>query len=229
MEPLALALASALTALLPPVVRSERAPYVADLAVAIDAAAAEATCSGEWRDVVDCRRTWPGSRLEAAVMGATFAYFETGLLPRIQEGICHIHQNPRPECDGAMMLDGVEVAQSVTAFQIKNLSTDRRREVIGLEPMALYEASREAMRVLSQTRQQCRWERYWSVSNGRPWAICVWDHLAGTLAFKQSGIRTATMNRLLARTRAELAQMAPRLSPSDGADAVVRDAVAARQ
>lgn len=204
MEPLSLALASALTALLPPAVRAERASYVADLAVALSAAAAEATCTGEWRAVVDCRRKWPGSRLEAAVMGAAFAYWETGFLPRIQAGECHIHEKPRPECDGAMKLDGIEVAQSVTAFQIKGLSTERRAEVTGLRPMELLEASREAMRVLSQARHQCSWEGWYGVQR-RPWDVCVFDHLAGTLAYRQSGVRAAMARRLLAKTKTALA------------------------
>lgn len=180
----ATALAAALTALLPAPVREERAPFVRDLAVAIVAASQEASCSGPWKDV-ECRRTWAGSTEDLEAMVGTLGFWETAFLPRIQNGACK-KWGPRRqdvECDGLVVIDGRRVFKAATAFQVQGLTLDERRESTGLAPMQLFEASRHAARVVSG---------HWSRCQVADKAVCAFTGLAGTLVFRQAGLRART-------------------------------------
>jgi hypothetical protein len=186
-------LASALTALLPASVREERAPFVRDLSVGIVAASEEATCSGPWKDV-ECRRTWAGSTEELEAMVGTLGFWETAFLPRIQAGLCK-KWGPRRqdvECDGLVVIDGRRVFKASTSFQIQGLTLDERREVTGLEPMALYEASRHAARVVAG---------HWNRCQVADKTTCTFTGLAGTLSFRQAPARTHVFHVVLEKLR----------------------------
>lgn len=188
-------LASALIALVPAAAREERAPFVTDLSRAIVSASAEATCSGPWAEVPDCRRTWPGTPLELQAVVGTLGFWESGFLPRIQAGECK-KWGPRKqdiECDGHVLLEGRTVFKAATTFQIQGLTLEQRREAVGLGEIQLYEASRHAVRVVAGHRERCY------VSN---WATCVFTGLAGTLVFRQAGARARTFQVVLERMRA---------------------------
>lgn len=196
-------LAAALEALLPAPVRAERAPFVRDLAPAIVEASEEATCSGRWAELAECRRVWPGSAQELQAMLGTLGFWETGFLPRIQQGICK-KWGPRKtdvECDGHIVLEGRAVFKAVTLYQIQGLSLDRRREVTGLAPMQLFEASREAARVVAGHRGRC---------HVADWASCVFTGLAGTIVFRQAGVRTHTFRVVLEKLQWTAAPSSPR-------------------
>jgi hypothetical protein len=189
----ATALAAALTALLPAPVREDRAPFVRDLSVAIVQASAEATCTGPWKEA-ECRRTWPGRPEELEAMVGTLGFWETGFLPRIQAGACK-KWGPRKtdvECDGHVVIDGRTVFKAATVYQIQNLTLDERREVTGLEPMALYEASRHAVRVVTGHWKRCQ------VADK---AVCTFTGLAGTRSFAQAPARARTFRVVLEKLR----------------------------
>lgn len=184
-------LASALEALIPSPVRADRAPYVRSVAPAIVEASEEATCSGPWAEVAECRRVWPGPPEELEAFVGVLGFWESGYLSRIQTGDCR-KWGPRKtdvECDGRIVVEGRSVWKSVSFFQIQNLSLDQRREVTGLEPMHLYEASRQAARVVSDHRGRC---------HVADWAGCVFTGLAGTMVFRQAPARAATFRRVYA-------------------------------
>lgn len=174
-------LAAALTALLPPAVRQERAPFVRDVSVAVVQASAESTCTGPWA-AHECERRWPGRPEELEAMLGTLGLFETGFLPRIQAGDCRKWGKRRQdvECDGLVVIDGRRFFKAATTFQLQGLSLDERREVTGLEPMHLYEASRQAARIVSGHWARCR------VADR---AACTFTGLAGTLSYAQAPAR----------------------------------------
>lgn len=183
-------LASALTALLPAAVREERAPFVRDLSVAIVSASERGTCTGPWAGVPECQRVWFGSPEELQAMVGTLGFWETAFLPRIQEGKCK-KWGPRRqdvECDGLVIIDGRRVFKASTSYQIQGLSLDERREAIGLEPMHLYEASWQAVRVIAG---------HWGRCQVADKAVCSFTGLAGTLVFRQAPARAHTFRVVL--------------------------------
>lgn len=195
-------LATALEALLPAAVRAERAPFVRDVAPAIVEASQEATCSGPWASV-ECKRVWPGPPEELEAFVGALGFWESGYLSRIQSGDCR-KWGPRKtdvECDGRIVVDGRSVWKSVTYFQIQNLSLDQRREVTGLEPMALYEASRQAVSVVAGHRGRC---------HVADWASCVFTGLAGTMVFRQAPARVHTFRVVLEKLQWTADRSSPR-------------------
>src|SRR5512143_3136886 len=188
-------LATTLNALLPAPVRAERAPFVADLSVAIVAASAEATCTGPWEEAPECRRTWPGQPEELQAFVGTLGFFESGFLPRIAAGDCRKWGKRRQdiECDGHIVIEGRTVFKAVTTFQIQGLSLEQRREAVGLGEIQLFEASRQAVRVVSS---------YWTSCQVADRASCTFTGLAGTISFAQAPLRARVYRKVLAQVRA---------------------------
>lgn len=185
-------LAGALVALLPAPARAEREAFVRDLSHAIVSASEEATCTGPWAEDKSCTRTWPGRPTEIQAMVGTLAFFESGFLPRIAAGDCR-RWGPRPnqfECDGRVTVSGRTVFKAVTSFQIQGLSLDDRREVTGVEEIPLYEASRQAVRVVSG---------HWARCHVLDRAACTFTGLAGTIAFSQAPARARVYRLVLGK------------------------------
>ncbi len=198
----------------PGAAQAEREAFLTVLADGIGAAAEEYTCTGFWSGSEDCRRLWPGAPEELAALELTLGWWESKLDPEIQAGRCPVW-GPAPTqitCDGRLVGAvrprwmrgiaqqtrwGLVVHESVTVFQLKPRTQHRYDEVTGTEPVPVYEASREAARILSGFRRNCR---------THDWLTCVITSYAGSITFRQAPARVATFWRVHARIKKELDQ-----------------------
>lgn len=192
----------------------ERAEFLPKLAEGLAAAAEEATCSGPYGEDPECQRRWPGTAAEVASFALTLGWFESKLDPEIQAGRCYVW-GPSPNqitCDGLLFrsgyappkLIGVErrtrwglvVFRSNTVFQVKVATNDRLREIVGLGEMSIYEASREAIKIICSSRANCR--------ASASWPECVATSYAGTINFRQAPLRAAMFRRVIAKVQAAM-------------------------
>jgi len=95
-----------------------------------------------------------GDKLLAAEL-VTVGFFESGYLPRIQEGKCR-----KGECDNGR-------ARTWWQFQRTSFSRDAWETSVGLEPEAILEASKVAARVLLAGRKACH-----SIEGTLSWYAC---------------------------------------------------------
>jgi hypothetical protein len=195
----------------------ERAAFLHKLSDGLAEAAEEATCSGFWADSEDCRRVWPGPADELASLELTIGWWESKLDPVIQAGDCPVW-GPAPTqitCDGQLFRNGVRppllrgvehktrwglvVHTSVSVFQMKPATQHRVNEVVGLGEVSVLEASREAARMISGFRGNCRTSS---------WLECTITAYAGSLTFRQAPARAATYYKVLRDVRAGLTRSA---------------------
>lgn len=214
----ALVVASALPAPYAPPERAEtaaieRATFLQDLATGLAEAAEEATCSGFWEDSEGCRKTWPGPASQLVAFELMIGWWESKLDPLIQSGKCPVW-GPAPTqitCDGLLFRSGVRppnvlgiahrtrwglvVHTSASVFQMKPASQHRYDEVVGLGPESVHEACREAARMISGFRGNCR---------SANWEACTVNAYAGSLTFRQAPARVATYEKIWRDVRAAL-------------------------
>lgn len=115
-----------------------------------------------------------GDRLLAAEL-VTVGFFESGYLPRIQEGKCR-----KGECDQGR-------ARTWWQFQRTSFSRDAWNTSVGLEYEAICEAGRVAARVLLAGRKACR-----TVEGTLAWYAC------GRCSWSGARYRAKMVNRLMA-------------------------------
>jgi len=192
----------------------ERAAFLGKLAGGLASAAQEATCEGDYAADSECRRKWPGPAEEVAAFALTLGWFESKLDPEVQAGRCAVW-GPAPSqigCDGQLFrsgyappaLVGVErrtkwglvVFTSNTVFQVKVATNERVREIVGDGEMHVFEASREAVKIISSSRGNCR--------AAASWPECVATSYAGSSTFKQAPIRAAMFRKVLPKVRAAM-------------------------
>lgn len=192
----------------------ERAAFLTKLGAGLASAAQEATCEGDYAADPECRRKWPGPAEEVAAFALTLGWFESKLDPEIQAGRCPVW-GPAPSqitCDGQLFrsgyapptMIGVErrtkwglvVFTSNTVFQVKVATNERVREIVGVGEMHVFEASREAVRIISSSRGNCR--------ASASWPECVANSYAGSITFKQAPMRAAMFRKILPKLRTEM-------------------------
>ena len=190
---------------------AERAAFLETLAGGVTASVLEATCEGPWSEDPTCRRRWPGPPDELAALVVALGWHESRLDARIQAGDCQAW-GPAPnqlQCDGVLFPSGVKptgfrglerrtrwglvVFRSVTVFQLRELPPHRQAEVVGLGEISVYEAAREAVKILAAARGTCR--------RTPAWATCVVSSYAGTIAYRQAPARVRTFERVLRAVR----------------------------
>jgi len=191
---------------------SERAQFLPKVAVALESAAEEATCTGRWA-VSGCKRRWPGTASEAASMTLMQGWFESRLDHRIQAGDCRIWgpKTNQRECDGALYPLGAApkwergirkdtrwgtvVFRSVTVFQLLGLPDEKRDAVVGLEQENVTAAAQQALSVLAGHRGMCR---------ARDWVTCTISGYAGTMSYRYAPMRAAMFRKIHSRVLSEM-------------------------
>lgn len=194
---------------------TKRTEFLQTLAGGLASASEEAVCGGQYGDDPECRRKWPGDAAELAAFTLTLGWWESKLDPEIQAGRCPVW-GPSPTqitCDGLLFrsgyapprLIGVErstrwglvVFRSNTVFQVKAATQERVNEIVGLGEVNVYEASREAIKIICSNRGNCR--------ASASWPECVATSYAGSLSFKQAPARAATFRKVVRDVRVAMA------------------------
>lgn len=135
------AILSSLLALNPVTLKGERA---VTLAQAIHSSAAESVCAGDWQGADWCRRTWPGTELEAAAVLIAQGTRESNFMERIHAGRC------KPwECDAGLAISPWQLHRS------RWFPEPIWRGFAGVEYVPTADAAGAALRVLGAGYRDC--------------------------------------------------------------------------
>lgn len=135
------AILSSLLALNPTTLEGERA---VTLAQAIRSSAAESVCAGDWATADWCRRTWPGTELEAAAVLIAQGTRESGFLERVHAGRCL-----PTECDRGLAISPWQLHRS------RWFPEPVWRGLAGVEYVPTADAAGAALRVLGAGYRAC--------------------------------------------------------------------------
>jgi len=171
--------------------RTQRMEIVAK---AIDDAAARATCSDPYA-VETCKRLWPGSKRELALLLVTKGYWESRFAKNVHEGVCRPY-----ECD-ASRVNGSVVHRARSPWQIQKTGLVSKEEYAQMKSSSLESTTMAAVVAT----------RYLSVGMGKchtiPGAIAIYGG-AGSCNWKGALGRYKFFQDISGRSDADFAKRA---------------------
>jgi len=169
--------------------RTQRMEIVAK---AIDDASAQATCSDAYA-VETCKRSWPGSKRELALLLVTKGYWESRFAKNVHEGKCRPY-----ECDAAT-INGNIIHRARSPWQIQRTGLVSKEEYAKMKSASLESTTMAAVvatRHLAVGMAKCR---------TIPGAISIYGG-AGNCNWKGSAGRYKFFKDISARSEADFAK-----------------------
>lgn len=164
---------------------TERYARATILAQAMVEASAQATCTGDWATLVDCKPVWPASEQNQLVaLLITQGFWESRFAQHIHADHCGPH-----ECDPAKLPSGLVFHRARSVWQIHaggSVSGSEWWQMSGDKQWPTFVAATAAARILALSRGRCGFAGNWELGTISAYAgsiSCAWSKAGPRLSF----------------------------------------------